>query len=104
MENNKGINSPGSLWLDDIVPIAVKLISLHMDSLHFLICDSASGGILPTVQSASHFQSFRSSGFSDEMHNRLIVPQRLPPPVGGDKGKTALRCFEWVGLRGDELV
>ncbi len=44
---------------DDVDPVAMKLVTLHIKMLHFFIANLASDWIFPAIQSTRHFQSLR---------------------------------------------
>ncbi len=46
---NKGINSACRIWSNDIIPVAMKLVALHIYSLHFLVRNLSSGWVFSTI-------------------------------------------------------
>src|SRR6266851_4751338 len=75
---------------DDIVPVAMKLIRLKIDTLHVFLRDFPARGILAAIQSAGHFQSFRGRRLRNEMDDGFVVTQWLSPPIRRDEGKEAV--------------
>jgi len=74
----------GLMRSDDIVhivPFAVKPIRLKIDALHFFLADFAAGWIFAAVQSAGHFQSFRSRRLGNEMDDGFVISQWLATPI-----------------------
>jgi len=51
---NKGINYSLSIRTNNIVPISMKLVMLHVNAFHFFRRDFPAGRILPTIQSTCH--------------------------------------------------
>ena len=46
---NKGSNSTCRIWSNNIIPVAMKVVALHINSLHFLVRNLSSGWIFSTV-------------------------------------------------------
>jgi hypothetical protein len=51
---NKGINYSLSIRTNNVVPISMKLVTLHVYAFHFFRRDFPAGRILPTIQSTCH--------------------------------------------------
>ena len=80
----------GLMRSDDIVPFAMKPIRLKIDALHLFFGDFAAGWIFATVQSACHFQPFRSRRLSNEMDDGFVISQWFATPIRRDEGKKAV--------------
>jgi hypothetical protein len=80
------------------VPLAMKLIGLKIDTLHFLIGDLVPDGIFPAVQSACHLQPLGRGCLRNEIDDRFVVAQRLTAPIRRDKGKEPV--FDLVPFAG----
>ena len=48
------------VWLDQIVPFAMKLVALQVDALHLRIAYFASCRVFVSIQSTGDLQSLRS--------------------------------------------
>src|SRR5260370_31716026 len=81
--------TPRLMRSDDIVPFAMKRIRLKIDTLHVCLRDFPAGGILTPIQSAGHFQSFRSRRLGNEIDDGFVVPQSLSPPIRRVQGEEA---------------
>src|SRR5712692_8751069 len=80
----------GLMRSDDLVPFAMKLIRVKIESLHFLLGDFATGWIFAAIQAARHFQSFGGRRLGNEMDDRFVVTQWLATPIRRDEGKEAV--------------
>ena len=87
---NKGINSTVGAGLDDIVPVAMELVTLQIDSLHLFVGDSPPCGILPTIEATRDLQTLGRGRLGNEVHDGLVIPQRLTPPVRRDERKESM--------------
>ena len=76
------VRRSSAVRLDDIVPLAVELVGININLLHFFGCNFASGWILAAIQPARYRQPFRGSRFGNEIHDGFVIPQWFPPPIG----------------------
>ncbi len=74
----------------------MKLAALQIHSLHFFIRHLAARRILAPVQAAGHFEALRRRRARNELHDRLVVAQRLAAPIGRDERKQPM--FDLVPL------
>src|ERR1039457_4653799 len=69
-------------WFDQVIPLAVELVSLQIDLLHLLVGHFAPDRIFSSIQSARNLQALRRRRRSNQVDDRLIVPQWLTAPIG----------------------
>src|SRR5438128_5010790 len=72
------------LWLEGVIPLAVKLVSSDVKSLEFLIADFDASRIGVGVLDGRDDQSFLGAGMRDELNDRFKRDQGLGTPVDGD--------------------
>lgn len=65
----------------------MKSVGLELDGLHLCGTDLAPRGVFAPVQTAGHRQSLRGAGSGYQMHDGLVIAQRLAAPVRGDEGE-----------------
>ena len=75
------------MGLDGVVPLSVELARLELDLLHLLPGDLPSRRILAAIQPASHRQSLGRRRASDQIHDGLVISQRLAAPIRRDERK-----------------
>jgi len=71
--------------MDRVVPLAVEFVGLQIDMGELFICDPSPDGVLAVIQPAGHFQALGRRRSCDQPHHRLVIAQRLAPPVGRDE-------------------
>src|SRR5205823_14173251 len=86
------------LWLEGVIPLAVKSVSGDVKSLEFLIAHFDASGIGVGVLDGSDDQSFLGGGMRDELNDRFKRDQGLGTPVDGDIGEEAM--FDLVPFAG----
>src|SRR5579863_8040829 len=62
-------------------------MALQVYALHFLVRHLAACRILAPIQATGHLEPRRPGRLGYQIHDRLIVAQRLTAPVRGDKGE-----------------
>ncbi len=62
-------------------------LRVQIDLLHLGLGDFATGRVLPAIQTTRHGQAFRGRGPGDELHDRLVVPERFAAPVRRNEGE-----------------
>ena len=72
------------LWLEGVIPLAVKIVSGDVKSLEFLIAHFDASRIGLGVLDGSDDQSFLGGGMRDELNDRFKRDQGLGTPVDGD--------------------
>src|SRR5271168_4439625 len=70
---------------NDVVPIAVKMLSLDLQRAHLLGGHSAAGRILAAVEASPHEQAASIRGVADEVYDRLVRAQWSPAPIHRDE-------------------
>ena len=68
-----------------VIPVPAPLITDQIQRGKFFIGDLLSTFIFPRIEHAFHLESFVIRGRSDEVHDDLIVLQRLSFPVFADE-------------------
>src|SRR5947207_14047688 len=76
-----------SLWLEGVIPFAVKSVSGDVKSLEFLIADFDASRIGVGVLDGSDDQSFLGGAMRDEFNDRFKRDQGLGTPIDGDVGE-----------------
>ena len=76
----------------------MKRLGFQVYHRQFFVRHFAANGVLPMVQPAGDAQAYGGGRCGNQTHNGFIIPQRLSPPVGGDKGKQPV--FHLVPLAG----
>src|SRR5713101_319283 len=74
----------GILWLEGVIPLAVKIVSVDVKSLEFLIAHLDASRIGVGVLDGSDDQSFLGGGMRDELNDRFKRDQGFGTPVDGD--------------------
>src|SRR5207342_1333615 len=87
---------------DDIFPLAVERLRMQIHLLHLGLGDSSTRRVLAPIQTAGYGQAGRGRGARNELHDRLVVPERLASPVRGDEGKQSV--FDLIPLRTRKLT
>ena len=75
------------VWMNRVVPFAMKVVGLQIDMGKLFIRDLSPNGVLAVIQAAGHFQALGRRRPGDQPHHRLVIAQRLAAPVGRDEGK-----------------
>ncbi len=86
------------MWLDGVIPLAMKSVSDDVKSFEFLIADLDTRRIGTAILHSSDGQPFFGGGVGDQFNNRFQRGQRLGTPVDGDVGKESV--FDLVPLAG----
>ena len=72
---------------DDIVPFAVKPVTVEIDLRHLGRGDLATDRVFAAIQSAGDGQAFGGGRLGNEIDHGFIIPQRFTAPIRGDEGK-----------------
>ena len=75
------------LWLEGVIPLAVKIVSDDVKRLEFLIAHFDASRIGVGVLDGRDDQSFLGGGMREELNDRFKRDQGLGTPVDGDVGK-----------------
>ena len=75
---------------DDIVPFAVKRVTVEIDLLHLGCGDLAADRVFAAIQSAGDGQAFGGGRLGNEIDHGFIIPQRFTAPIRGDEGKESV--------------
>src|SRR3990172_7206167 len=80
----------GAMRSDDVVPVPVEAVTFQVDTLHLLVRDAPAGGVCSAIQTTDDLKALRGRRPSDQVDDRLVVAQRLAPPVRGDEREEAM--------------
>src|SRR5947209_18826866 len=86
------------LWLEGVIPLAVKIVSDDVKRLEFLIAHFDASRIGVGVLDGSDDQSLLAGGMRDELNDRFKRDQGLGTPVDGDVGEEPM--FDLVPFAG----
>ena len=75
---------------DDVVPFAMKGLTLEIDLSHLRRRDFSPGRILPAIEAAGHGQPLRGRRLGNEMDDGFVISQWFAAPIRRDKGKKAV--------------
>lgn len=67
---------------NEIVLFAMKPVGLQFDGLHLCGAHLAASRIFAPVEAAGHRQALHRGSSGDQLHDRLVIAQRLSAPVG----------------------
>src|SRR5271157_3255208 len=81
------------LWVNRVVPVAMKLIAAQIDFCYLLVGHLDTGRVDAGVQLRMDFQPGFGGGAGDEVHDHLVTDQRFAAPVLTDKGKQSVLDF-----------
>ena len=69
------------VWLDEVVPLAMKFVGFEVNALHLFIAYCAPGCVFASIESAGDFQSLCRGRPGDEIDDCFVIPQWLSAPV-----------------------
>src|SRR6266496_3491904 len=75
---------------DNVVPVSVEAVGFQVDTLHLLIRDPPPSGIFSAVQTTDDLKALRGCRPRDQVDDRLVVAQRLAPPIRGDEREESM--------------
>ena len=75
---------------DDVVPVPMEAMAFQVDPLHRLVRDPPPGRVFAAIQTTDDLQALRGGRPRDQVDDRLVVAQRLAPPIRGDERKEAM--------------
>src|SRR3989441_9184536 len=87
-----------NLWLEGVIPLAVKIVSGDVKSLEFIIAHFDASRIGVGVLDGSDDQSFLGGGMRDELNDHFKRDQGLGTPVEGDVGEEPM--FDLIPFTG----
>jgi hypothetical protein len=88
--NNKLIVLVESAKQERVVPIAMECIPLECEQAHVCLRDSFANWIRASVQSGTDDEPRAGGGIADQIHDRLVGPERTLAPVDGDEREEAM--------------
>lgn len=86
------------LWLEGVIPLAMKIVSGDVKSLEFLIAHFDASRIGVGVLDGSDDQSFLGGGMRNKLNDRFKRDQGLGTPVDGDGGEEPM--FDLIPFAG----
>ena len=87
-----------TVWLDDVVPLGMKLVRVDIDRVELGVSDPDLVRVGALVQPGIDLKPGAGRGGSDEVDDRLQRDERLAPPVHRDEREQPV--LDLVPLRG----
>ena len=85
-------------WMDDVVPVAMKVGASQEQTIHLDVRHLDTKGILTRIELGFHREPGRRADAADELRDRLVIDQRATAPVFGDVAEQPM--LDLVPLRG----
>src|SRR5712692_8179802 len=93
-----GSSGWGGAGPDNIVPFTMKLFSLDVEGRDLLVRNFGAGRVGVGVESGDHPEASLGRGGCDQVHDDLMIHQRLPSPALTDEREQPM--FDLVPLAG----